>query len=92
MPERETPPFYLQLIFLIKLDGVTNEEADALFAVWESIQTQIDLHMVTLDPDLRILTADDISLSEYLATRPLFLEYFTYKGEEIEGEPPLPRS
>ena len=91
MPESETPPFDLQMIFLITLDGVTNEEADALFAVWDAIQKQIDPYMVTLDPDLRILTAEDISLAEYLATRPLFLEYFTYKGEEIEGQPPLPR-
>lgn len=92
LPERERPPFSLQLIFMTKQNDITNEEADALFAVWEAIQNQIDPNVVTLDPELRLLTAEDISLAEYLATRPLFLEYLTYNGEEIEGEPPLRRS
>lgn len=37
------------------------------------------------------LTEEEISMADYYATRPLFLEYHTYRGEETEGAEPYSR-
>lgn len=91
LPAHEQPPLELQLAFLIERDGLTEEEADSLFTVFDAIQARLDPERVTLDPNPRIVTTEEISLAEYLATRPLFLEYLTYQGDEVEGTKPLPR-
>lgn len=91
LPEHEQPPFELQLVFLIKREGLTDEETDSLFTAFDAIQGELDPKLVTLDPNPRIVTTEEISMAEYFATRPLFLEYLTYKGEEVEGAKPLPR-
>jgi hypothetical protein len=44
-----------------------------------------------LDPEVHILTEEEISMAEYYATRSLFLEYHTYKREETEGAEPYGR-
>lgn len=91
LPEHEQPPFELQLVFLIKHEALTEEEDNSLSTVFEVIQAALNPALVTLDPDLRIVTTEEISMAEYFATRPLFLEYLTYRGEEVEGSKPLPR-
>lgn len=91
LPEHEQPPFGLQLVFLIKHEVLTEEETDSLFTAFDAIQAALDPARVTLDPDLRIVNTEEISMAEYFATRPLFLEYLTYKGEEVVGTRPLPR-
>lgn len=92
LPEDEQPPFDVQLVFLIKREGLTNDEADSLFTAFDAIQSALDPSLVMLNPELRVITLDEISMAEYYATRPLFLEYLTYKGEEVGGEKPLPRN
>jgi hypothetical protein len=91
LPDHEDPPFDVQLVFLIKREGLTAEEVDSLFTAFDAIQAALDPTLVTLDPNPRIVTTEEISMAEYFATRPLFLEYLTYKGDEVEGERPLPR-
>lgn len=91
LPAHETPPFDLQFILLVRRDGLTELEADAIQAAIDAIRQGLDPGGVHLDPEVRIVTDEEISLAEYLATRPLFLEYLTYRGDEIEGSEPTPR-
>lgn len=92
LPESETPPFDLQLVFLLRLESLTEEEANSLSAVMEAIHSKMDSHYVVLAPNPRVVTTEEISMAEYFATRPLFLEYLTYKGDEVHGAPPFPRA
>jgi hypothetical protein len=91
LPSSENPPFDLQLVLLVKREGLSEEEADAMAIASEAIQASLDPKIVRLDPEARILTEEEMSLAEYFATRPLFLEYHTYKGDEIEGAEPYGR-
>lgn len=88
LPDVEEPPFDLQLLLLVKHDGITEEEADAIDRAAGMIHASLDPALVRLSPDLRILTDEEMTVAEYFATRPLFLEYLTYRGEEIAGAEP----
>lgn len=84
VPASADPPFDLHLVLIVRPEGLTESEADAIGIVKEAIKAGLDPKLVNLDPDVRILTEEEISLAEYRATRPLYLEYLTYKGEEID--------
>lgn len=85
VPASEDPPFDLHLVLIVRPEGLTEAEADAIEIVKEAIQAGLDPKLVNLDPDIRILTEEEISLAEYRATRPLYLEYLTYRGEEADN-------
>jgi hypothetical protein len=91
LPTNEYPPFDLQLMLLISSDGPNTEQADAIDIVTKAVRANLDSKEVHLHPEVRVLTEERISMAEYYATRPLFLEYQTYKGEEIEGMEPYGR-
>ncbi len=91
LPTRENPPFDLQLTLLVDNDGLSSDQADALNIITKTIRTSLDPKEIHLHPEVRILTEERISMAEYYATRPLFLENHTYKGEEIEGLEPFGR-
>lgn len=92
LPEHEEPPYNLNLLMMCKQDSLSIEEADAIEYVFKAILNNLDSADIHLDPEERFLTDEEISLAEHRATRPLFLEYLTYKGEEIEGAEPFGRS
>ncbi len=92
VPEHEDPPYNLNLLMMCKQDSLSIEEADAIEYVFNTILYSLDSAIIHLDPEKRFLTDEEISLAEHRATRPLFLEYHTYKGEEIEGTEPFGRS
>ncbi len=77
-------------MLLLKSDGLTVEEADAIDTVMGVIHDSLDPSRVTL-PSERRVTAEETSVAEYLATVPVFLEHFTFEGDEIEGAKPLQR-
>lgn len=92
LPENEDPPFDLYLTFLVRPDGLTEEAANAIDFTKELIKTCLDTNLVHLDPDIRILTEEQISVQEYFAGRPLYFDYLAYRrGEEIEGAEPYKR-
>ena len=91
LPETEEPPFNLQLILLIRSDGLSKEELQAIDVFNEALQASIDANLVRLDPT-RILTEEQISLAEFYASRPLYLADYTFRGEEIEGATPHERN
>ncbi len=91
LPTNENPPFNLQLVLLIDSDGPGREQADAIDVITRAVRANLNPKDVHLHPEVRIVTEERISMAEYYATRPLFLEYFTYKGDEIEGVEPYSR-
>ncbi len=85
------PPFGLQLVLLVRSDGLNEQEIGAISLFKEAVKSSVDQNIIYLNPVVRILSEEEISMAEYYATRPLFLEYHTYKGEEIEGMEPYGR-
>jgi hypothetical protein len=57
----------------------------------ELIKTCLDTKLVHLDPDIRTLTEQQMSVKEHFASRPLYFDYLTYGGEEVEGAEPYRR-
>ena len=92
IPVTEEPPFNLQLTLLIQTNGISNEELEALEAIKDAILSRFSNTAVHLNQEIRTLTDEEISLAEFYATRPIYFDYYTYKGEEIEGEEPHGRN
>lgn len=92
LPAREEPPFDLQLILLIEAEELNEEEANAIDVFKALVRTGIDQEKIHLDPEIRILTEEMISVKEFYASRPIYLADYTYRGEEIEGLPPHGRN
>lgn len=92
LPASEVPPFDLQLVFLTRSGELSEEELGAIDAAADAIWRNIDPDLVHLQPPHRILSAEHMTLAEYLATRPLFLEYLSYDGDDARGVPPVPRA
>ena len=90
-PDSEEPPFDLQLILLIKSEGLTDEEANAIDSFGQVVQASLNPDLVHLQPQ-RTLTEEEVSLKEFYASRPIYLADYTYKGEEIEGALPYERN
>lgn len=78
-------------MLLIDSDGPSREQADAIDVITRAVRANLKPKDIHLHPEVRIVTEERISMAEYYATRPLFLEYFTYKGDEIEGVEPYSR-
>ncbi len=57
----------------------------------QGVRESLDTTLVNLDPDMRIVSEEDISMKEYYASRPIYLGDYTYQGEEIEGARPHER-
>ncbi len=93
IPVSEDPPFDLHLTLLVRSDGLSVEELDAIDTFKVALHTSLDTDLVHLDPnDPRILTEEEMSLKEFYATRPIYLGDYTYRGEEIEGAKPPERN
>ncbi len=92
LPPREQPPFDLHVVFLLHGGGITSEQADAMEAAEQAIRDALDPGVARLDGEVRQLDEEQLSVAEYFATRPLFLEWLTYRGDETEGAAPPPRA
>jgi hypothetical protein len=75
LPKNEDPPFNLFLTLLVKPDGLTEEAANAINFAQESIKACLDISLVHLDPDIHILTEEQMSVQEYFASRPLYSRF-----------------
>lgn len=92
VPPNETPPFDLHVVLMLGSDTLTREEADAIDHVERAVLGRFgsgDARVGTGGVYAR--TEDEMSVAEYFATRPLFLEYLTYRGDAVEGAEPPPR-
>jgi hypothetical protein len=78
-------------VLLVRSDGLNEQEIGAISIFKEAVKNSVDQNSIYLNPVVRVLSEEEISMAEYFATRPLYLEYYTYKGEEIEGMEPYGR-
>ncbi|MGH2588125.1 MAG: hypothetical protein ACRDJE_24670 [Dehalococcoidia bacterium] len=88
IPPTETPPFEIHLTLMARRDELTEEEDRALQHVERELRSVLDpayVQLATVTPRIE----EEMSVAEYFATRPVFLEYLTYRGEELEGGEPL---
>ncbi len=90
MPSGEDPPFDLRLLILIRRE-MSRDQADALEAAIEGVRRCLDPATVNLVGVIPA-TDEEVSIADYYATRPLFLECLTYRGEEVEGAEPFGRT
>jgi len=77
---------------LAQKDALSEEEAGAIEFVFKEIRSSLDPEIIRLSPENNIRSDEEVSLAEHRATRPLFVEYLTYHGEEIRGAKPFERS
>jgi hypothetical protein len=91
-PANQVPPFDLQLILLIRSEGLSEEELNAIGVFERAVRDSLDTNLVDLDPDLRIVPEDEIFMKEYYASWPIYLADYIYKGEEIDGALPHGRN
>lgn len=89
LPRREEPPFEIELLLLVRPDQLSRDEADAIDIALANISSAVDSDNIQLSS--RVASAEDISLSYYQETTPLFLEHLTYRGEEAVGLEPYER-
>lgn len=87
LPPHEDPPYQLELL-LVLADQVSEEEADSIPIVLGLIRSELNPTLVRLGPEV-IAIKDDISLRSFLDTTPVFLEHFTYEGDEQDGTDPI---
>jgi hypothetical protein len=88
VPIRDEVPYDLRLVFLTQVDALSQDEASAIDVVIDEILNIIDPAKVELD-DVQIRTPRTMSIEEYFDTRPMFLEYYSYKGDEQIGAEPM---
>lgn len=88
LPWTEQPPYAMHLVLMVRSTGVSAEQADAIEAIVEEMHASVDTSYIHLDTR-RLVTEDEISLRDYRATIPLFLDYLTYQGDEVERAEPL---
>lgn len=91
-PANQVPPFDLQLILLIRSEGLSEEEINAIGVFERAVRDSLDTNLVDLDPNMRIVPEDEILMKEYYASWPIYLADYTYKGEEIDGALPHERN
>ncbi len=92
LPASEDPPFDLQMILLIRTEELSEEEANAIDFFGKAVRASLDTNLVHLDPEVRTLTEEMITMKEYYRSRPIYVADYTYRGEEIEGARPYERN
>jgi hypothetical protein len=88
IPRTVDPPYTLSIIMLARVDGLTNRQLKAVQQVQTMIRDATDSKQVEIH-DIAVTTEKEISLAVYRDTWPLFLEYYTYQGNEVVGSEPL---
>lgn len=88
-PRTEFPPYSLNVYLMARGDGISDAQARAIDQVSEVILTASPSDAIDIDQVVVRFEAE-MSVAEYFRTRPLFLEYLTYVGDEIAGAEPPP--
>src|SRR5207244_1436958 len=83
LPEHEEPPYELELVILIAGGAPSALQVEAIDKAMAAIHGEIDPSKIRLAQEPRVLSEEEMSVAEYFATRPLFLDYLTYAGDEV---------
>jgi hypothetical protein len=88
LPAESHAPFVTQLLLILKSSGLSEDEANAIDFVMNSLTQGVDAESIILESERKV-TADALSLADFEKTAPIYLDYMTYRGNEILGaEPP----
>jgi hypothetical protein len=87
-PATEEPPFTLVVVLVTRGGALTEEEQRAIGEVAGALDSEIDPRVVQVEA-VEVRSEDTYAVRDYFATVPLYLEYFTYRGEEVEGAEPF---
>lgn len=88
VPANEAPPFDINVLFVARGEELTRDAGDAVQLVEEMIRRCSDPELVCIG-DVELVTEEQLTVAEYFATRPMWLEFLTYHGDEVTGaEPP----
>jgi len=91
LPTRTEPPYDIAVVFLTERSELTREQDSAIETVQRAVISAGDVKVVLVDPEVRLVDPESMSLAEYFATRPLYLEDITHYGVESGGAEPPPR-
>ncbi len=90
IPTRQEPPFDIDLIVLVK-DDVDPAGADAIGMVEDLVRAELDPALVDLQ-EVKVRNEDEFSLRQSRLSYVLYLDDFTYEGDEVHGAQPLHRT
>ena len=76
------------MVLLTRLGGLEETEQRALGHVAGELEQAIDPQIVHVE-GVEALSEEQMPVADYFATVPLYLEYFTYRGDEVDGAEPL---
>ena len=91
LPSSVDPPYVLHLIVLLEGRGISAGQ----LAVVEAVRDLALEHFgpndprVALDREVRLLTDEEMTVAEYFASVPLWLDDLTYRGNQVTGSPPF---
>lgn len=87
-PESRTPPFLIHLAILAVQESLSEQALDAIDRVKRVLSNCLDPSLVTLDTEDGFFTPRDMTLEHYEATWPLYLDSYTYGGNDDDAAPP----
>jgi hypothetical protein len=86
------PPYSIDFVLLTLREDVTEQEADAIGFVQESLSNTFDPLPQIDSVAFNTRTLEEMSAAEYFATDPVYQENLTYEGESpTEGAKPPPQ-
>lgn len=88
----ESPPFPIHMTLLLEMDSeeLTTPELTAISEIYQELTNCIDSSQVLLDEQPRIVSPEEMSVAEYEATRPVFLDYLSYEDDSVIAPVPIP--
>ncbi len=91
-PPSDDPPYIIDaVIYLLEERALSPELTDAIETVHQVLAEAVAGEFVIPPSVPAIMSVADISLQAYEATFALFLEYVTYKGDDLRGAKPIRR-
>ncbi len=89
LPESQTPPFVINTVILLDQE-LSSEQDDAISHVLEKLRAKLKPQEAVLG-EVRLLTADRMSVALLDATSLVDLEALSYEGDAVIGAGPSPR-
>ncbi len=92
LPTVSNPPFDIELMILLEDKELNQDEAESIRAIQEVIRASVDASVIQIGNSPLISPVEETSLADYFDTVPLYLDYFSFGGEEVMGAEPFPRA
>ncbi len=91
-PSSDDPPYSLDaIVYLLEETEASSNVVDAIEAVHQVLVAGLQNDNVVLPATPTVVATAHFPLKAYEATFPLFIEYATYKGDDLHGAEPIRR-